>query len=240
MKIELTKSKITILVIIFLFTVVTLFMLGSNYENIIKEKENTILELKDNKNNKISYELGLVKEDLKTYGYLSDTVINQYLKAIEISNKEDNIPIGLLHAITRIESDYRFWVEHKLVKTKVNGKLKEIRAAGSGGIIWELWKDSLVYYNRANEKSDLFLPYQSIRSTSLILRILIKDELKKSNDNLVGRVLIRYYGAYDKDYYNKTTVVTSDLWMKRMNLFLNEKFKLFEDSDEKRDNKNTK
>ena len=172
-----------------------------------------------------SYELGLVRDDLNTYGYLSQTTIDEYLKTIEWCNKEDEVPIGLLHAVSRIESDYRFWVEHKEVRTMVNNTLTSIRAVGSGGIIWELWKDSLIYYNRASERSDLFLPYFSMKSTSLILKILIKSEIqKKQSNNIVGRVLIRYYGAYDKDYYDKTITVTSDLWMKRMNGFLKQNF----------------
>lgn len=172
----------------------------------------------------VPYELQLVQDDLRTYGHLSQRRIDEYLRALREGYEEDNIPIGLTHAIACIESDYRHQLEHDRVKVSVKGKDTEVRAVGTGGIIWELWKDSLIAHNRALSRDDLFMPYDAVRSMTLILKILIKEEATKGRTDLINRVLIRYYGAYSSLYYEKTIKVTSTLWMKRMNLFLNKTY----------------
>jgi len=164
------------------------------------------------------YELELVKADLKTYGYLSDHVIKDYVKAVEECYEEYKVPIGLMHAVITIESDYRFWIEHDLVTPKELGY--SVRAVGASAIIWELWKDTLINNKVADLRTDLFLPYVAIKSSGVILRYLIRDEAGKGYDNIVNRVLIRYYGAYLQSRYDKTIKITSELWVKRMNAYL--------------------
>jgi hypothetical protein len=173
----------------------------------------------------IPYELSFVKADLETYGYLSNYVISEYLKGIEDNYKYDKVPIGLSHAITMIESDYRFWIEHDMVNVE-NVKFP-VRAIGASAIIWELWKDTLINRKIAATQSDLFIPYIAIRSEGCILKILIKQESQKGYDNLVNRVLIRYYGAYLQSRYDKTIKITSELWVKRMNRYLKQLGKEF-------------
>jgi hypothetical protein len=123
-----------------------------------------------------------------------------------------------MHAVIYIESDYRFWIEHDLVTPKELGY--SVRAAGAGAIIWELWKGDLLKVDSTLKKTDLFLPYTAIKCSGIILHKLITEEAEKGYNNIVNRVLIRYYGAYLQSRYDKTVKITSELWIKRMNKYL--------------------
>lgn len=67
--------------------------------------------------------------------------------------------------------------------------------------------------------SDLYIPEINIRATAYILRTIINQEIERTDEsNLLNRIITRYYGAYDQLYRDKTLIITSDLWMKRMML----------------------
>jgi hypothetical protein len=196
--------------------VLFLISVGLFYKVIIQSKDiikTSIVEIDDT-----PYELELVKADLETYGYLSERVIYEYLKGIQECYKEYKVPIGLMHAVIYIESDYRFWIEHDLVTLKELGY--SVKAVGAGAIIWELWKDDLLKVDSTLKKTDLFTPYIAIKCSGIILHKLITEETAKGYNNIVNRVLIRYYGAYLQSRYDKTVKITSELWIKRMNKYL--------------------
>lgn len=169
----------------------------------------------------IKYELSFVEDDLHTLGvskYVQDTI----LETIDSCSSEYKLPIGLLHSIFRVESEYRFYIDHPVVNIKVKNSLISTRAIGLSGIIWEFWEDSLKKHNIAETRSDLYLPEINIRAASYILRYMIDDEMKKKQTqySLLNNVVRRYYGAYSEEYMKKMEKVTSDLWMRRMSVEL--------------------
>jgi hypothetical protein len=172
---------------------------------------------KNNENLDVSYEMMFVEDDLHTYGY-SSRFIKIVKDAITSASKEFDIPIGLLHAIFRIESDYHFNITHPTVTVMVKGKPVVTNAIGLGGIIWEFWGDSLISKGIAENKMDLYLPDVNIRASAYVLRVLINQELSKSGRKnfMLSSVITRYYGEYSQMYMLKMEKVTSDLWMKRI------------------------
>lgn len=164
------------------------------------------------------YQLSLIHEDLKTQNELSNIMINDIVSEMLSSSIKYNIPIGLLHAIFRIESEYRFWIDHPKVNITIKGKALQTNAIGLGGVIWEFWEDSLKAYNIAQKKSDLYNYSNNIEASAAILNWIIVSELKqnKKGNLIIERIISRYYGAYDKDYHDKMIRVTSDLWLRRI------------------------
>jgi len=166
----------------------------------------------------LSYELSLVAADINMYDYLSPSVRQEILDSLYGANKRFKVPIGLMHAVTRTESEYRFWIKHPTVTTKISGKMVTTNAVGMGGVIWEIWGDTLKYFNVAYNKSDLYLPGIGITAQACVL-YLITDEVMKENTplvNIVARIQTKYYGAYAKEYIARMKLVTSDLWIKRI------------------------
>lgn len=164
------------------------------------------------------YELELVREDLQTYGY-STHVSNIIIDEIEKTSKIYKLPIGLMHAIFRVESDYKFNITHPTVTVPVHGKTITTNAIGLGGILWCYWGDSLKVKGIAENEIDLYLPDINVRASGYILRYLIDDEMNKktlSVNNILDNVVTRYYGAYSSLYLAKMERITSDLWMKRI------------------------
>lgn len=169
-----------------------------------------------------NYELDIVKADLETYGS-SKMFLDIAIPEIKSTSEKYKIPIGLLHAIFRVESDYRFNITHADVVVPVKGKSAKTNAVGLGGILWVYWGESLRSEKIAEVEQDLFLPNVSIRATGYILRYLIDSEIKaggKNSYNILSNVVRRYYGAYSSLYMSKMQNYTSDLWMKRIGMEL--------------------
>ena len=169
----------------------------------------------------INYEtdLDIVRQDLITYQKLSPTTIEEVLASIDAASKKWDIPVGLLHAIFRVESEYNFWINHPTVTVTVHQKRVRTQAIGLGGIIWEFWSDSLRKHNIAMTRTDLYLPEKNIEGSAAILRWITDAKLKKNSTteyNLINQIISGYYGAYDKTYHSKMERITSDLWLKRI------------------------
>jgi len=188
--------------------------------NAFQQCNNKIAELrKAAKFERTAFELDLVKADLEVVGNLSPKVQNTIIEAINNSASRFKIPIGLLHGVFRIESDYRFYLNHPTVTIGVKGKQITTYAIGLGGVIWECWEDTLKKYKIAETRTDLYIPETAVLATACILRSIINDELPKSNSyTLMGKIVRRYYGAYSEMYLSKMQEKTSDLWLKRMTM----------------------
>lgn len=164
-------------------------------------------------------ELALVAADLSTYDYLSPQTQELMINSLEAATKRFPVPIGLMHAVSRTESEYRFWIDHPTVTTTVKGKRVTTHAIGIGGIIWEFWGDSLQYYDIAHSPSDLYIPDVAIEAQACVLHIIIRDVMRSHSikeGNIISRIQSQYYGAYSDLYMSRIQKVTSDLWMKRM------------------------
>lgn len=207
-------NNIIIVVLIVLSGALFALIMAPNKSYTPEKVENTIQYL-DNTN----FEIELVQADLDTYENMSYQLTDRITSYIDSASIRYNIPIGLLHAIFRVESEYRFWITHPEVNIKYKDRYLKTSAIGLGGIIWEYWKDHLARENIAFAKSDLYLPSVNILAAASILRYLIDDEINKghaSEYNMINTIIKRYYGAYDKEYYSKMMRVTSDLWLKRL------------------------
>lgn len=158
--------------------------------------------------NESQYELEIVRQDLEYYE-LSEEMRNNIVRQIQICAERYRLPIMLLHAIFRIESDYRFYVTHNIIYVKG----AQTNAIGLGGVVWEYWADSLIQRRIALAKTDLFVPEKNIEATAYILRTIVNRY--KHNINI--RAIIKsYYGEDNKTYYDKMLTVTSDLFLKRI------------------------
>ena len=183
----------------------------------------TITEEQDQKQK--GYELDFVRADLETYNSLSSRMQKLIINYIDSASQQYKIPIGLLHAILRVESDYKYWIDHPTVIVKG----KSTCAKGIAGIVWEYWKDSLITKGIAERESDLYSPEISIKGCAYILReILNKEVNNSSSESLALRIAEGYFGKGTwggmnaEDYKNKLIKYTSDLWMIRMTKVLKE------------------
>jgi len=209
--------------VVFFIIIVVLGITGGVYFKYVVPflvgREKTALSISDSLatyNN--NFELELVKADLDTYGTISPKVEEIILSNIEDVSKKYKIPIGLLHCIFRVESEYRFNIDHPTVTVQVHGKSVVTHAIGLGGVMWCYWKDSLRVHGIAQMESDLYLPDVNIQASGYILSVDIRQVLSdKANVNdVLDEIIRRYYGAYNDIYMAKMTKITSDLWMKRM------------------------
>lgn len=169
----------------------------------------------------INYEadLDIIRQDLITYRKLSPETISTVLTSIDEASKKWDIPVGLMHAIFRVESEYNFWIDHPTVTVTVNNKRVTTQAVGMGGIIWEFWSDSLKKYDIAQTRTDLYLPKNNINASAAILRWITDNKLQNNSTteyNLINKIISGYYGAYDQTYHKKMERITSDLWLKRI------------------------
>jgi len=178
------------------------------------------------------YELLLVAEDLKMYDYVSESVRQLILDSLESANKRFKVPIGLMHAVTRTESEYRFWIDHATVTVTVRGKRVTTNAIGLGGVIWAFWGDTLSYFNVAHNRSDLYLPGVGIMAQACVLHLIINDVMSANTSipNIVARIQSKYYGAYAREYIARMKLVTSDLWIKRIAREIDYVYNIVEDS----------
>lgn len=163
-------------------------------------------------------ELTIVQLDLKEYTFLSTDMKDNMARAIDTASKTYRIPVGLLHAILRIESGYQFQIDHPTVTIRVHGKLIKTHARGCGGIIWEIWADTLVAHGIATAPSDLYVPEKNILATACILRITTNQALseKPTSSSVIREVIRRYFGAYSPAYEARMSQVMTDLWLKRI------------------------
>jgi len=154
-----------------------------------------------------NFQSELIKEDLKTYNYLKNKDIEKIIFNMQIYSIKYNLPIGLLHSIFRIETEYKFWIKHN-----------NDYAVGLGGVVWSCWKNKLIENNIAKSKNELRKIDNNIHATAFILRYFINIINEKQNDKFIIDDLIKYYyGAKNDKYYNKMKIVTSDLWLIRIN-----------------------
>jgi hypothetical protein len=149
---------------------------------------------------------------------LSPRIKDDVITALRLTSKEFGIPVSLLHLVIRVESDYRFNIDHKLVTIKVKGRDTKIQAKGLGGIVWELWADSLQTYGIAASSTDLYLPDVNIKAMGFILRDCLRKE-SGSDPNvstIISRVVRRYFGAFSKDYEDKLLRDGGDFALRRI------------------------
>ena len=163
--------------------------------------------------------LSIIRQDLVQL-IKSPSIRKEILDAIDKSAQEYSIPHILLHGIFRTESSYRWEIEHPQVNHR---KLGKVRAVGLGGILWEVWGDSLIAHGIAYERKDLFDKKTNIMATGYVLRTETNYVLKNVTSDprrIVREVIRRYYGVYSKLYENKLKEATSDLWMQRIGMQL--------------------
>ena len=167
-----------------------------------------------------SYQLAIVSKDINKAQYLSNNVRNLIKDSMQKASDEYRLPIILMHAIFKVESDYQYWITHPTVMVNVDGKKVSTYAVGLGGVMWCFWGDSLRANRIAETKSDLYLPEVNIMASAYILRTLIDNE-KKNNPrlnklNILNNVVRKYYGKYNRTYIKKMQRFTSKLWMEQV------------------------
>jgi hypothetical protein len=211
----------TIKVVLGVFFGILAIVVGSHITQVVLESKEQ-REEHSKIDPKRQTELGVVKLDLGEYEYLSDEVRGIILNSIDSASSRYKVPVMLLHAVLRIESEYKFWVVHPKVSVRVKldsvkyGRV-ETNALGLGGVIWEIWGKELKSSGIANSKGDLLLPDKNIFATAFILRYLInKNSSKANHNNAIPLLISEYYGAFDSGYESKMVRFTSDLFWKRI------------------------
>jgi hypothetical protein len=165
-----------------------------------------------------SYEIELIKADLETYGTISSKVENIIIANIKDVHEKLGIPIGLLHCIFRVESEYRFNIDHPEVTVSVGKHTIKTHAIGLGGVMWCYWGDSLKAHKIAEKEFDLYLPDVNIQASGYILSVMIKEAIQDdiADYGILDKIIRRYYGAYSEIYMVKMQKITSDLWLHRI------------------------
>ena len=165
-------------------------------------------------------ELAIVSRNINKAYYISNKVSKLIENSMKDASEKYNLPIILLYAVFKVESDYMYWINHPEVKIKVHGKKISTNAIGLGGVMWCFWGDSLIANQIAETKSDLYLPDVNVMASAYILRTLINDEAlnnpKLTKANILNNVIRRYYGVFDKTYYKKMQKIISELWMEQV------------------------
>ncbi len=167
-----------------------------------------------------SYQLSIVRDKINDLDYLSNKVGNIIQISMQKASEKYKLPIILMHAIFKVESDYMYWVKHPTVRVMVRGKEIITNAIGLGGIMWCFWGDSLKANHIAETKSDLYMPDVNVMASAYVLRTLIDDIVKNNpgltKKNILSKVIRQYYGAYSKNYLRKMQRFTSKLWMEQV------------------------
>jgi len=179
------------------------------------EKEKKELKHKISTCNKDSL-VNVSREDLnaflmKYYKKTSKRSKEIMLNEIFIQSEKYDINPLILFAIPHVESSYRPWIKHKMVRVKVqlsrkSKKTKEIttQAIGSCGVIWEFWKYKLIDAGIAEVKSDLFDPAINIRAMAFIFDYNRNLPLLKGETSKDKSAALRYFGITgDRAYYQK-------------------------------------
>ena len=171
-----------------------------------------------------SYQLAIVNNKINNLDYLSNRVGNLIQISMQEASEKYKLPIILLHAIFKVESDYMYWVKHPTVRVMAQGKEILTNAIGLGGIMWCFWGDRLKANHIAETKSDLYMPDVNVMASAYILRTLIDDVVKNNprltKKNILSKVIRQYYGAYSNHYLRKMQRFTSKLWMEQVALLL--------------------
>lgn len=194
-----------IFLILFIVTATTIINTDKKINEMEREKISFL-------NKEIKIDTAIVREDLITYGTFSKKYIDKIIERFLYVEDKYKIPIGLMHAIIRIESDYRWWLEHDIIFVNK----QQARAVGLGGIVWEYWKKDLIRENIIEKRSDLFFVENNIEAIAFILRKFVNEEKSISEDSIIDRLITKYYGAFSQEYKNKLTICLSDLWLKRI------------------------
>ena len=167
-----------------------------------------------------SYELAIVSDKINNLDYLSNRTSNIIQTSMQEAAGKYKLPIILMHAIFKVESDYMYWVNHPTVRVMVNGRRIITNAIGLGGIMWCFWGDSLKANGIAETKSDLYMPDVNVMASAYVLRTLINDVAKNyprlTKKNILSKVIKLYYGAYSRTYLRKMQRFTSKLWMEQV------------------------
>jgi hypothetical protein len=165
-------------------------------------------------------ELALIRKSINKANYISRRTGYLIQSSIQKASHDYRLPMILMHAIFKVESDYRYWIDHPKVRVVVHGKTISANAIGLGGVMWCFWGDSLKANHIAETKSDLYLPDVNVMASGYILRTLINEEAQNnpqlSKLNILNNVIRRYYGEYNKNYKMKMQKFTSVLWMKQV------------------------
>jgi hypothetical protein len=180
-----------------------------------KTEKKTAVQVERLKDCPKQIDLLLVKKDLDSSytGTLSTRTKDRIIEGLDSASREFRVPVMFLHALSQVESNYQFNVDHPLVTVDFKGKKVQTRARGLNGIIWLFWADSLIANHIAEVESDLYIPFVNIRASAFIIRTLINQE--KGGD-VITRVTTRYFGAYSKTYETKMRNATSKLWMEQI------------------------
>ncbi|MGA8264548.1 MAG: hypothetical protein WB779_08920 [Ignavibacteriaceae bacterium] len=165
-------------------------------------------------------ELAIVSRNINKADYISNKVGKIIQSSMKDASEKYHLPIILLYAIFKVESDYMYWINHPEVNVRVHRKRIITNAIGLGGVMWCFWGDSLIAHHIAETKSDLYLPDVNVMASAYILRTLINDEAlnnpRLSKTNILNNVIRRYYGEYDRTYYKKMQKFISELWMEQV------------------------
>ncbi len=165
-------------------------------------------------------ELALISKSINKANYISRRTGYLITASMQKASQEYRLPIILMHAIFKVESDYRYWIKHPRVRVTVHGRKISSYAIGLGGVMWCFWGDSLKANHIAETKSDLYLPDVNVMASGYILRTLINEEAQNnpqlSKFNILNNVIRRYYGEYNESYKKKMQKFTSELWMKQV------------------------
>ncbi len=210
---SIAKIGIGLFGILITASLISYFGIKYTYDPTKIPKIDTVQVYNDN------FEIELVKADLDTYGTISPKVERIIIDNILDVHKKYNIPIGLLHCIFRVESEYRFNIDHPTVQVVVHKNQIKTHAIGLGGVMWCFWGDSLKKAGIADMETDLYLPDVNIQASGFILHSIIQSILNSIKGYPLGiltEIVRRYYGAYNTLYMSKMQKITSDLWMKRM------------------------
>jgi hypothetical protein len=165
-------------------------------------------------------ELALISKSINKSNYISKRTGYLIQLSMQKASYQYRLPLILMHAIFKVESDYRYWIDHPKVRVIVHGKTITTNAIGLGGVMWCFWSDSLKANHIAETKSDLYLPDVNVMASGYILRTLIDEEARNNPElsklNILNNVIRRYYGEYNKNYKMKMQKFTSELWMKQV------------------------
>jgi len=190
----------------------------SSYVPVIEKLEAKVVATEREKEKEA--ELTFVRLDLQEYQHLSPEIRERMLAALDSASRKYRIPVGFLHAILRIESNYQFQIDHPKVTIKIKGKPVTTCARGLGGVMWDIWADSLKANGICNAVSDLYVPENSIMASAYILRYETDRTLSRSKNvsayNIIREIIKSYYGAYSAPYEARMMQVTNELWLKRI------------------------
>ena len=174
-------------------------------QDIIKTKDSKIdkLERWQDQKSFITVNEETLERDIQRYTQLSDKNKKIIVNTVIEQAKKYNINPLILYGLLETESSLRFWIEHKPVRLKINGRRMTVRAVGLGGVVWEWWGNKLKKAGIAQVRSDLFNPEINIKAVAFILNELSKEDLLKGTKSKDISMLRRFFGGNYKSYSDK-------------------------------------